>query len=202
MDIIIEPVANGEDEAAMLEVWAQVFGSEMGIRLAPGEVSGGGNSSHLLARLGAGGEPVGTLSVVDTSGDRELQEGYNLGFDAGARSARFMHLAVLRPFRGLSIPLMMALVAHRRIIVPRRYDYVWLLFDAERAPTSFLARHLGFAPKEGVFVSEYGRRRPLVRDERPPEAARAIREAEQYLKRCNGVDARAGSPGAPLALGV
>jgi hypothetical protein len=180
MNIVIEQIANGEDVAAMLEVWKEVFEREMGIVL-PRDCASSDNS-HLLARLGRGGEAIGTLSVVDTSDDLRLQETYDLRFSAGARSARFMHLAVLRPFRGMNIPLMMALEAYRNIITPRRYDYAWLLFDAERARSSFLSRHLKFTPRDSVYVSEYGRRCPLVRDERTSEAARAVQHAELYVR--------------------
>jgi hypothetical protein len=182
MGIIIEQVANGEAISAMLEVWRQVFEHEMGITLASDAAFSAGNISHLLARLELTGQAIGTLSVVDTSGDRLLQESYDLRFSEGALSARFMHLAVLPPFRGMNVPLMMALEAHRCIIAPGQYDYTWLLFDPERAPASFLTRYLGFTPRNGIYDSEYGRRCPLVRDERTPEAKRVIRQAELYLR--------------------
>jgi ribosomal protein S18 acetylase RimI-like enzyme len=182
VEILIEQVTGDEDERAMLEVRGEVFGREMGIRLGPEGAREGGKISHLLARAYPGREAVGTLSVVDTSGDRRLHESHNLGFGPGARAARFMHLAVLRPFRGRNIPSMMMLEAHRRFVAPLGYDFTWLLFDAERAPASFLSRLLGFTPRPDVFVSDYGRRCPLVRDERAEEAVRAIRRAEQLLR--------------------
>lgn len=202
MDIFIERVTTGDDRDAMLEVWAQVFEREMGITLAPGEVADNGRGAHLLARLGPGGPAVGTLSVVDTSDDLRLRESYNLGFDAGTLSARFMHLAVLRPFRGMNIPLMMALEAHRHVIAPGRYDYTWLLFDAERAPMSFLSRRLGFTPKADVFVSEYGSRCPLVRDERAEESARAVRRAEDFISRSRAPVSPTALSAAPGALAL
>ena len=121
--------------------------------------------------------------MIDTSGDERLHESHNLGFEPGARAARFTYLAVLRPLRGRNIPLMMMLEAHRLFVTPRQYDYTWLLFDAARASTSFLTRLLGFTPKADIFVSEYGRRCPLVKDEHAEEAAQALRLAEQFLKR-------------------
>jgi len=180
MDIVIEQTANSEDVEAMREVWRQVFESEMGIVVPQDAASS--DISHFIARLGWGSEAVGTLSLVDTSHDLRLQESHDLQFKTGARSARFMHLAVLPPFRGMNIPLMMALEAHRNIIAPRRYDYTWLLFDVLRARSSFLCRRLGFKPRDGVYISEYGRRCPLVRDELTPGAARAIEEAELYVR--------------------
>ncbi len=77
----------------------------------------------------------------------------------------------------------MMLEAHRSAIVPGGFDYTWLLFDAGKAGTSFLSRQLGFTLLPQTFVSEYGCRCPLVRNERTHEATRAIRTAESYLER-------------------
>jgi hypothetical protein len=196
MDFMVETVVSDKDETAMMEIRERVFEREMGIRLAPAPFEG--RAAHLLARVAPGGEAVGTLSVVDTSGDCGLHESCGLSFGAGARTARYMHLAVLKSHRGMNLPLMMMLEAHRRVVVPRGYDYTWLLFDAERAPSSSLFRLLGFALKPGVFVSEYGRRRPLMRDERAPGSEQFIRRAEQYLEGLNGSGARARPAGAAL----
>jgi hypothetical protein len=181
MDIVIEEIANSEDVAAMLDVWKQVFEREMEVTL-PQEPAPG-NISHWLARLKQSREVVGTLSVVDTSGRHQLHDSLGLGFDPQARVARFTHLAVLKPFRGLNIPLAMMLEAHHSVIGPGGFDHTWLLFDVGKAAGSFLARHLGFTLLPQTFVSEYGCRCPLVRNERSPEAAHAIRTAESYLKR-------------------
>lgn len=179
MDIIIEQAASSADIAEMLEVWQQVFERELGITLpqdnAPGDIS------HWLARLKHGKKTVGTLSVVDTTGQHQLHDSLGLGFDPQARVARFTHLAVLKPYRGMNIPLALMLEAHRSVIVPGRFDYTWLLFDVERAANSFLSRQLGFTLRPQTFVSEYGCRSPLVRDEHTPEAQRAIGEAKSKL---------------------
>jgi hypothetical protein len=113
-----------------------------------------------------------------------------------------MHLAVLRSFRGRNVPLMMALEAHRHFIAPGGYDYTWLLFDAERAPGSFLSRWLGFTPRADIFVSEYGRRCPLVRDERAEESAAALRRAARFLEQSGAPHARPSADGARTALVV
>src|SRR5690242_10963141 len=116
MDIVIEEIANSEDVAAMFEVWKQVFEREMGITLphdsTPGKIS------HWLARLKGSREAVGTLSIVDTSDQHQLHDSLGLPFDSKARVARFTHLAVLKRFRGMNIPLAMMLEAHRSVIVP------------------------------------------------------------------------------------
>ncbi len=198
MDVIIEQIADSEDIVAMLEVWKHVFEREMGIELPRGGASS--ETSHLLARLELTGEPVGTLSVVNTSGQLQLHDSLGLKFGPQARVARFTHLAVLRPYRGKNIPLAMMLEAHRKVIVPRQFDYTWLLFDVKRAATSFLSRQLGFKPLPNTFVSEYGCRCPLVREEHTLEAELLIQQAERYLKQCESVYALSGVPRSRGAL--
>lgn len=188
MDISIEKIQNSDDVAAMLDVWRQVFEHEMGIVLPYSDATA--NTSHWLARLVKSREAVGTLSVVNTSGQHQLHESLGLRFEPEKQVARFTHLAVLKPYRGMNIPLAMMLEAHRSVIVPGDFDYTWLLFDVGRAPKSFLSRQLGFTLLPQTFVSEYGCRCPLVRNERTPAAARAIRTAGSYLERWNAEAAR------------
>lgn len=183
MDIVIEQTTSSEDVTAMLEVWQQVFEREMCIMLP--QHSASNHSSHWLARLKQSREPVGTLSVVDTTGQHQLHDSLGLGFYPQTRVARFTHLAVLKPYRGQNIPLAMMLEANRRMIVPGEFDHTWLLFDVEKAAGSFLSRQLGFTLLPQTFVSEYGCRCPLVRNERTHEAVVAIRQAELYLKHGN-----------------
>ena len=162
-----------------------MFEREMGIELPQNAASS--NTSHWLARLEQSREPVGTLSVVDTSNQHELHASLAFGFDPGARVARFTQLAVLKPYRGKNIPLAMMLEAHRSMIVPAQFDNTWLLFNVEKAANSFLSRQLGFTLLPQTFVSEYGCRCPLVRNEHSQEAKRAIRKAELYLKQLEHV---------------
>ena len=192
MDIVIRQTASNEDIAEMLEVWEQVFVREMGVVLP--RDSAAGNISHWLARSALSRKVVGTLSVVDTSDQHQLHQSLGLGFDRQARVARFTHLAVLKPYRGRRIPLAMMLEAHRSVIVPGQFDHTWLLFDVEKAAGSFLSRQLGFKPLPQTFVSEYGCRCPLVREERTPEAEVFIQHAQQYLKQCESVYALTGVP--------
>ncbi len=179
MDIVIERIANSEDFAAMLEVWKQVFEREMGITLP--QDSTRDNVSHWLARLEHNRQAIGTLSVVNTSDQHQLHDSLGLRFEPQARVARFTHLAVLKHYRGMNIPLAMMLEAHRSMIVPDQFDYTWLLFDVQRAANSFLSRQLGFTLLPQTFVSEYGCRSPLVRDERTSRSRRIIQEASLYL---------------------
>jgi hypothetical protein len=181
MEIIVEPITNNEDEAAMLRIRQQVFDREMGIALARLSVPDIPGSFHLLARVSPLGDPVGALSVVDTSRDHELHEGYGLKFHAAARVARYTQLAVLKPYRGLNIPLMLMLEAHRRFVTPSLFDYTWLLFDARRAASSLMCKWLAFTASECTFASEYGHSRALLRDERAPKSQQAIWRTEQYV---------------------
>ena len=202
MKIFIEAVTGAEDESAMRQIRRDVFERELGITRVPPDVAAARTVGHVLARTHPGGEGIGTLSVLDTSGDGNLRSGYNLGFEPGARAARFTHLAVLKPFRGRNVPLMMALEAHRLFVAPGGYDYTWLLFDAERAPGSFLSRWLAFTPRAEVFVSEYGCRCPLVRDERAEESAAALRRAARFLEQPGALYALPPEDGVRRALVV
>lgn len=182
MKIIVETVTNSEDEAATRQIRREVFERELGITLAPTEVSDQKAIAHLLARIEPHQDPIGTLSLIDTSGDQLLHESLGLKFDLHAQVARYTHLAVLKPYRGMNVPLMMMLEAHRRFIVPRRIWYTWLLFDAERASKSFLCRRLGFTPLPKTFISAYGCRQPLMRDERAPQSQLVTSQAERFLR--------------------
>jgi hypothetical protein len=189
MRIITTPVTTPDDIAAMLSVRQEVFENEMGIKLDPVQASDNGHVTYLLARVGPDQEPVGCLCVLDTTNNHPLHEELGLKFDPQARVARYTHLAVLKPYRGMNIPLAMMLEAHRSVIVPLQFDYTWLLFDVERAAHSFLSRLLGFKLLPQTFDSEYGRRRPLVRDENAPQAQQTIDQAEEYLSQCETIAA-------------
>lgn len=182
MNIVIEPVANAGDVAAMNWIRHQVFVREMRITLKPVDEFANTNALHLLARAEPDGEPVAALTVVDTSGDRELHQSCGLEFHPAARVARYTQMAVIRPYRGMNIPLKLLVEAHHRFTEPGQYDYAWLLFDAERAASSLMCRWLAFTPTAGEFLSEYGLSRALVRDERAAHSEQAVRQTEQYLK--------------------
>src|SRR3989441_8003471 len=107
MEIIVEQVTTAEDLDAVLRIQEQVFERELGITLSPMGPSGNGHTTHLIARIGPDKEPVGSLCVIDTSENHELHESFGLKFDAHARVARYTHLAVLKPYRGMNIPLPM-----------------------------------------------------------------------------------------------
>lgn len=182
MDIAIESVVSLEDTDAMFLIREQVFEREMGIPLSRLAAVDDRASFHLLARVGPDGDAVAALSLVDTSGDHELHRVYGLRFHAGARAARYTQLAVLKPYRGMNIPLMLILEAHRQFVAKGAFDYTWLLFDAQRAARSLMCKWLAFAPGDHTFASEYGLSRTLSRDERAPQAEQAIWRTEQYVE--------------------
>jgi hypothetical protein len=182
MRIVIEDVTGTKGEAAVQRIRRQVFEREMGLALPELTVGNATGVLHLLARTESGGDPAATLSVVDTSGDHDLVDRYGLEFDAKAGTARYAQLAVLKPYRGMSIPLMMIIEGRRRFVAPRQIQYTWLLFDAGRAAASSMCKVLAFVPGERVLESEYGKRRALVRNEMAPESISANRAAEELLR--------------------
>src|SRR5262245_32021875 len=121
MEITIDQVTRDRDRAALFRIRKQIFEREMGIALEPLSALDSLTSIHLLARVGLDGNAVAALSVVDTSGNQELHERYRLKFNAGSRVARYTQLAVLRSHRGLNIPLMLMLEAHRLYVAPNRF---------------------------------------------------------------------------------
>ncbi len=202
MEIIVEQVTTDADVDAIVRIRHQVFLREMGITLPPFGALENGHATYLVARGVADKEPVGSLCVLDTSDDYQLHESFGLKFEPQARVARYTHLAVLKPYRGMKIPLAMMLAAHRRVIVPRRFNHTWLLFDVERAANSFLVHQLGFTARPETFVSEYGSRCPLVRDERTPRSAQFIVRAESYLAQRQSLYTHKDTPRMRSALGA
>lgn len=183
--IIIKTATSDEDRDAMARIRREVFEREQGIERGRLQIPDDADARHLLACTEPGGKPVATLSVIDTTGNQQLQDMYRLDISPSARTARYVQLAVLRAYRGLDIPLALILEAHRNYIVLGRFDYTWLLFDAERAANSSLCRWFAFVPSEHAFPSEYGISRSLLRDESASRSKEAIRQVEQHLA-CRG----------------
>jgi GNAT superfamily N-acetyltransferase len=181
MEIVISPVTNEEDELAMLKIRQQVFERELGIVVECLRGFSQKHIRHLLARTGPGREVVAVLSVVETSNDHQLHERYGLNFPPGVRVARYTQLAVAKPYRGLGIPLMLILEAHR-LFVTGQFHYTWLLHKAESAAASSFCRLLDFAPSARLFQSEYDYSRVLLRNESSAHSTYAIRRAEKYLQ--------------------
>lgn len=182
MRFIINTVASSKDEEAMLRIRKEVFEREKGITtFGPGWLDDA-KAFHVVARVAGSADPVATLSVVDTTGDERAHEGYGLRFGAGARAARYTQLAVLKPYRGKNLPVILMLYAHYQFVAPNRFQHTWLLLDAERAASSYVCDLFGFKPGEETFPSEFGRSRVLVRDELTPHSGQAVRYAKRYFE--------------------
>jgi hypothetical protein len=177
----IEIATSEEDMSAMRRIRQQVFEYEMGLTLPALNAPEGAAAAHVIARAEATGEPVATLTVVDTTNEVDLFETYGLCLRPDARTAHYMQLAVIKPYRGMNLPLMLILKAHFQFVVPGGFTHTWLLFDAKRAANSSLCARLGFSASERVFHSQFGVNRLLVRDERSAFCEQAIRQTQQYL---------------------
>jgi len=177
----IEMATSEKDMSAMRRIRQQVFEYEMGLTLpalnAPECVA----AAHVIARAELTGEPVAALTVVDTTNEVDLFEPYGLCLRPDARTARYMQLAVIKPYRGMNLPLRLILKAHFHFVAPGGFTHTWLLFDAKRAANSSLCARLGFSASERVFHSQFGVNRLLVRDERSAFCEQAIRRTQQYL---------------------
>ena len=72
---------------------------------------------------------------------------------------------MLKPYRGLNIPVQLVAEARRQFVLPEGIDYTWLLFNADRARSSSFCSELGFHAGTEAFDTEYGRSRVLLRSE-------------------------------------
>jgi hypothetical protein len=168
MNFLIEPVTSVLAEAAASYVREQVFEHECGIRVPP--LPAREAILTLIARSESDPNPAALLTVLETTGDEELHRELGLIFNKDTRVARYTQCAVLKRYRGQHLASRLVLEAHRQFVAPRRIDYTWLLFGAERANSSSFCRHLGFMASPETFFTEYGRCRVLTRNERSAEA--------------------------------
>jgi len=165
MQFVIETVTTPAQEALAESVRRQVFESEFRMKAPELEPADEPGTLDLLATARPRGEPVASLTVVDTSGHDELHAKYGLPFPRGTRAARYTRLAVLKPYRGLSLPLALVCEANHRFVSTGRFDYTWLLFEPQRAESSVFCTLLGFTPHAQIFVRGYGLRTVLIRNE-------------------------------------
>jgi hypothetical protein len=179
--MIIEMATSKEDLLSMLRIRQQVFEYEMGLTLPPLSASGGLAAAHVIARAELTGEPVAALTVMDTTNEVDLCEQYGLHLGPEARTARYTQLAVIKPYRGMNLPLMLILKAHYHFVAPGEFTHTWVLFDSKRAANSSLCERLGFSAGARVFHSQLGITRILVRDERSAFCEQALRQTHQYL---------------------
>lgn len=127
-------------------------------------------------------EAVAAVTVLETTGNIELDCRLGLSFSVRERVARYTQLAVLKAHRGINLPVRLIIESRRRFVGPKHIRYTWLMFNAERAKTSVLCNLLGFAASRLRFFTEYGCVRILTRDETSLEAALCDRRAQNWLE--------------------
>lgn len=161
--IRIEAATTNQQWAEILGIRTQVFTMEYGfsVKPLPGPVDK--RVWHFLAR--DNNDPVGTLSVVDTTGDRQLHKAYRLQFAENDRVARYAQCAILKGYRQRGIFKKLIDAAERVVIRPHGFTYGWLLYPAEQARSSVLTRSLGFSAEAPLLTTEFGSCHALVRRE-------------------------------------
>jgi acyl carrier protein len=165
-DIHIEPVSNAQQWAEMSDVRSRVFTGEYGFSFTPLPGPTQSGIRHFLAR--DNGNAVGTLSVVDTTTDRELHQKYHLAFDHNDRVARYSQLAILRPYRKRGVFEVLFKTALATVIHPEQFTVGWLLYPAAHARSSRLTASLGFAAEDPLLTTEFGECHVLIRRETNP----------------------------------
>jgi hypothetical protein len=177
VNISIECLPHASADAS--QVRQEVFGGEWQITLPRLDEYSEERQLTLVARDNR--EPVAALTVLETTGDRELHGRLGLSFPDGQRVARYTQLAVLKPYRGRNLPLRLVLEGRRRFCGPMRIHYAWLLFDAERANHSSFCNLLGFSASRRSFLTDYGYTRVLTRDETSSRAEISDRECRSWF---------------------
>src|SRR6267142_5977516 len=89
-------------------------------------------------------------------------------------------MAVLKPYRGLNLPLYLLLEA-RRLFVVGNFTHTWLLFRADRAIASRFCRMLDFSASAPIVQGEEGPCRVLLRAERTHRADLADLQTRRFL---------------------
>jgi hypothetical protein len=186
MDILIECVPASADAAT--QVRQQVFAREWQVTLPRLTEYDPKRQLTLVARNRSNQEPIAVLTVLETTGDTKLHSRLGLSSFEGDSAARYTQLAVLMPYRGMNLPILLITEARKRFVGPKQIRYTWLMFDAERAKSSSLCHRLGFGTSPGRFLTEYGCVRILTRDERSPGAALCDRKTRTWLEEA-GCDA-------------
>ena len=142
-------------------VRTEVFTVEHKVKFNPLPGPGEKGVWHFLVREAE--QAIATVSVVDTTADRELIQRYLLPFGDTDRAARYAQLAILRPYRGQAISRILIETAEAVAIRPNKFEFEWLLFPAAHARTSVLTRCLGFTAEARCLQSEFGPCHVLVR---------------------------------------
>jgi acyl carrier protein len=162
-NIRIEAATTNRQWAEMLGIRTQVFTIEHGFSFRPLPGPGETGAWHFLARDNL--DAIGTLSVVDTTGDRQGHQRYSLSFGENDRVARYAQLAILKPYRKRGIFKMLIETAQSTVIRPNGFAVGWLLYPAAHAGSSMLTQRLGFTAEALLLTTEFGICHALVRRE-------------------------------------
>ena len=83
---------------------------------------------------------IGGLTVVDTTDDALSHFAYGIPAASIARTAFYGGMVVLPDYRGLSVPIRLIFEAQRLFVRPRGIECTWLLYPADRVPSTRLCR--------------------------------------------------------------
>jgi acyl carrier protein len=150
----IEAATTNEQWSEMMEIRTRVFANEYGFSLRSLPTPGEEGVWHFLARDNH--DAIGTLSVVDTTGNYQVHRRYRLNFGENDRVARYAQLAILKPYRRCGIFKMLMDNARIAVIGPNGFTVSWLLYPAARARSSILTRSLGFTAEAPLLGAEFG----------------------------------------------
>ena len=162
-NIRIEAVTTSQQWAEMSGIRTQVFTREYGFSFEALPGPGEAGVWHFLAW--DDNEPVGTLSVVDTTGNRRLHQSYALNFGRNERVARYAQLAIVKAYRKRGIFELLIETAQKMVIRPNEFSVGWLLYPAAQARSSRLAQSFGFTAEAPLLQTEFGLCHVLMRRE-------------------------------------
>ncbi|HJY84396.1 MAG TPA: acyl carrier protein [Candidatus Binatia bacterium] len=177
-DIRIETATTSEQWTEMLGIRTQVFTIEYGFSFRPLPGPGEKGVWHFLARDNH--EAIGALSIVDTTGDRQVHQRYHLNFGQNDRVARYAQLAILKPYRKRGIFKALIEIAQSTVIRPKGFTVGWLLYPAAHARSSILTQSLGFAAEAPLLTTEFGSCHVLIRRESSLEQVSSTEEPAQH----------------------
>lgn len=181
-NIQIEAATTSQQWTDMLGIRTQVFAIEYGFTVTPLPGPGVRGVWHFLARDNH--EPIGTLSVVDTTGDRHVHQRYGLSFGDNERVVRYAQLAILKPYRKRGIFEKLIETARTTAVRPNGFAVEWLLYPAERALTSMLTWYFGFTAEAPLLTTEFGKCHVLVRRESDLPQVAESEELVPVLETC------------------
>lgn len=149
----LEAATTNQQWAEMMAVRTVTFAKEYGLSYkalpGPGETG----VWHLLVR--DNDHVVGTLSVVETTGDHQVHQRYGLKFLDTDRVARYAQLAILEPYRKRGIFEMLMESAQRTVLRPKRFTAGWLLYPASQGSSGRL-KSLGFTAEASPVTTDFG----------------------------------------------